>query len=120
MPLIPSEIMACNKSLGALNQRDTRVLAGGLLCCLKYEGFEMEAVERFISSFLPMNELYVRYPVFKTVMANLAKSVFADQQEFARVKLFGAAFLSMADMFTGILMIMNTTLKGAASTRKQP
>jgi hypothetical protein len=102
----------CKSKLEDLTEGDTMILAQGMLYCLMREVSEEDAIERFLQSYPCMKELTKKEGRFGRMHLSLVKRVLADQQKFAKVKLFVAAALSIGDLTTDIIMIIEYFLTG--------
>mmetsp|Transcript_732 Transcript_732/g.1207 ORF Transcript_732/g.1207 Transcript_732/m.1207 type:complete len:961 (-) Transcript_732:44-2926(-) len=102
---VPNSLPKCNSSLANISKQDCQTLANVLLYYLKNEVNEEDAVEKFINNYDSMRELNTIYGQdFKESLLNCCKGLHGDKQIFAKIKLFVAAFLSVFDMLTDILM----------------
>ncbi|GMI39514.1 hypothetical protein TrCOL_g11746 [Triparma columacea] len=102
----PASEPVCDVALDAMTGRDLTTLVGALNYMLKYEANEEDAVARFIETYKAIKELNAAYPSFEKSLQELSKRLLADKQKWAKVKLFVAAALSMGDLFTDIMMMI--------------
>ncbi|GMI32515.1 hypothetical protein TrCOL_g3266 [Triparma columacea] len=102
----PASEPVCDVALDAMTGRDLTTLVGALNYMLKYEANEEDAVARFIETYKAIKELNAAYPSFEKSLQELSKRLLADKQKWAKVKLFVAAALSMGDLFTDIMMVI--------------
>ncbi|GMI30561.1 hypothetical protein TrCOL_g2212 [Triparma columacea] len=102
----PASEPVCDVALAAMTGRDLTILVGALNYMLKYEANEEDAVARFVETHEAMKDLNAAYPSFEKSLQEQSKRLLADKQKWAKVKLFVAAALSMGDLFTDIMMVI--------------
>ena len=103
---VPRTKPVCDVKLQDLTKGDTVTLAEGMLFFLRQEASQDCAMERFLESYPCMKELIESERYFQEMHIALVKTLLADQQKFAKVKLFVAGALSIGDLLTDIAMIV--------------
>jgi hypothetical protein len=102
----PASEPVCDVALAAMTGRDLTTLVGALNYMLKYEANVEDAVARFVKTYKAIKDLNAAYPSFEKSLQEQSKRLLADKQKWAKVKLFVAAALSMGDLFTDIMMVI--------------
>ena len=103
---VPSALPACGVGLRELTKGDLSIISSGMMYLLRQEASEEDAIERFLETYPSMKQLNEDLRGFSVMHLNALDRLIADQQKFAKVRLFLAAALSIGDMFTDILMIV--------------
>ena len=103
---VPGTLPACDVGLRELTKGDLSTIASGMMYLLRQEANEEDAVERFLEIYPSMKQLNEDLRGFSVMHLNMLRRLAADQQKFAKVKLFLAAALSIGDLTTDVVMII--------------
>ena len=104
------KLPSCKGKLTSLTKADLSAMAGGLNYYLKHEISEVEAVKKFIKKYPAISELSAKHPYTREITREMLESIcvtaLADKQQLAKVKLFIAAAMSIADMLTDLIVLV--------------
>jgi hypothetical protein len=103
---IPAKQPVCDTDLSDLTTGDVKILAGGMLYFLRHELLEEDAAEKCLECYPCMRELSEVVGNFEKMHLAFLKEKLGDKQKLAKAKLFFAALLSIGDMVTDIMMIV--------------
>ena len=103
---IPAKKPVCDIDLSDLTTGDVKVLAEGMLYFLRQELTVEDAAEKCLECYPCMRELSECVGNFNEMHVNFLKDKLGDKQKLAKAKLFFAALLSIGDMVTDIVMIV--------------
>ncbi|GMI40269.1 hypothetical protein TrCOL_g11552 [Triparma columacea] len=103
---VPGKKPVCDVDLHDLTKGDVKTLADGMLYSLKREATEEDAFEKFFESYPCMKELNEVVENFHEMHIHVIKLGLGDKQKLAKAKLFFAALLSIGDLITDIIMIV--------------
>jgi hypothetical protein len=103
---IPAKQPVCDTDLSDLTTGDVKVLAEGMLYFLRQQLTELDAAEKFLECYPCMRELSESVGNFNEMHIAFLKEKLGDKQKLAKAKLFFAALLSIGDMLTDIMMIV--------------
>ncbi|GMI45976.1 hypothetical protein TrCOL_g5820 [Triparma columacea] len=96
----------CDTDLSDLTMSDVKILAEGMMYFLRQEFSEEDAAEKFIERYPCMRELSEVVGNFEKMHLAFLKEKLGDKQKLAKAKLFFAALLSIGDLITDIVMIV--------------
>ncbi|GMI44330.1 hypothetical protein TrCOL_g754 [Triparma columacea] len=103
---IPAKQPVCDTDLSDLTTGDVKILAGGMLYFLRHELLEEDAAEKCLECYPCMRELSEVVGNFEKMHLAFLKEKLGDKQKLAKAKLFFAAALSIGDLVTDIMMIV--------------
>jgi hypothetical protein len=103
---IPARQPVCDTDLSDLTTGDVKILAEGMLYFLRQELSEEDAAEKFQECYPCMRELSEVVGNFDKMHLAFLREKLGDKQKLAKAKLFFAALLSIGDMATDIVMIV--------------
>eukprot|EP00520_Triparma_pacifica_P018212 CAMPEP_0118632278 /NCGR_PEP_ID=MMETSP0785-20121206/358_1 /TAXON_ID=91992 /ORGANISM="Bolidomonas pacifica, Strain CCMP 1866" /LENGTH=564 /DNA_ID=CAMNT_0006523035 /DNA_START=84 /DNA_END=1777 /DNA_ORIENTATION=+ len=103
---VPSGKPVCDVELERLTTKDTVKLGDGLQFFLKYEADEADAIDKFIEEYKSMRELDERHLLLREMLEGYCKEMMGGMQKWAKAKLFVAAALSIGDLITDVIMIV--------------
>jgi hypothetical protein len=103
---VPGKKPECDVGLHDLTLGDVKTLADGMLYFLKWEATDEDAIEKVLKSYPCMKELNEVVESFHKLHVKVIKLGLGDKQKLAKAKLFFAAALSIGDLVTDIVMIV--------------
>ncbi|GMI48419.1 hypothetical protein TrCOL_g4150 [Triparma columacea] len=103
---VPAKKPVCDTDLSDLTMGDVKTLADGMLYFLKREATDEDAIEKSLESYPCMKELNEVVESFHKLHVKVIKLGLGDKQKLAKAKLFFAAALSIGDVITDIMMIV--------------
>ena len=109
---VPNTKPTCDAPLGKLTRQDLEKMSGGMRYSLAEEVTHEDAIESCMASYPSLAALNQSYPGFNQLHLTIVKKILVDEGRWAKGKLFVAAALSIGDLFTDIVMVVEYLGRG--------